>query len=93
MNEQKPERQIKALIGRSDAGAYISRISCPILLLTGTEDVWSPEAQHREIQDMAQDADLHVIENAGHFLPVEHPELTAKLISDWLTSKEEAFHE
>lgn len=87
------ERQINALIGRPDAGAYIPDVTCPILLLTGTEDVWSPEAQHREIQTMAPNADLHVVENAGHFLPVEQPEVTTRLITAWLASKEETFDE
>ena len=87
------ERQIRALVGRPDAGAYVAGIACPILLLTGTEDVWSPEAQHREIQNMAQQADLHVVQNAGHFLPVEQPDVVAKIISDWLKSKEDTFRE
>ena len=87
------ERQIRALVSRPDAGAYVAGIACPILLLTGTEDVWSPEAQHREIQNMAQQADLHVVQNAGHFLPVEQPDVVAKIISDWLKSKEDTFRE
>ena len=87
------ERQIKALVARPDAGLYLPDIACPILLLTGTEDVWSPEAQHREIQAMAQQAELHVVENAGHFLPVEQPEMMVKLISDWLGAKKEMINE
>ena len=49
----------------------------------------SSEKQHREIQEMVVDAELHVVENAGHFLPVEQPDLTAELITNWLNSKEE----
>ena len=78
------ERQIKALVARPNAGDYISDITCPILLLAGTEDVWSPAAQHREIQDMAGDASLQVVENAGHFLPLEQPDVVADLVVDWL---------
>ena len=87
------EQQIKALVGRPDASTYISDFSCPILLLAGTEDLWSPASQHREIQKLAQNADLRVVENAGHFLPVEQPETTAEHIAEWLKSKEDAFHE
>ena len=78
------ERQIKALVARPNAGDYISEIACPILLLAGTEDVWSPAAQHREIEDMARNARLHVVENAGHFLPAEQPTVVAFLIVNWL---------
>ncbi len=78
------ERQIKALVARPDAGAYLPEIPSPTLLITGTEDVWSPEAQHREMLELAQDAELHVVENAGHFLPVEQPGATTSLIVGWL---------
>lgn len=78
------ERQIKALIARPDVAAYLPKILCPILLITGTEDLWSPEAQHREMLEMAQDAKLHVIENAGHFLPIEQPDAITEVITAWL---------
>lgn len=81
------ERQITALIDRPDAGAYLPKITCPILLLTGSEDAWSPEKQHREMMSIAPDAELEVIERGGHFMPVEQPLVVAKLISDWLSDK------
>ena len=82
------ELQIKALVARPDASVYLSTIECPILLITGTEDVWSPESQHREMLEMAQDAELHVVENAGHFLPVERPDEITRLIVDWIATEE-----
>ena len=87
------ERQIKALMARPDASAYLPHLNCPILLITGTEDGWSPEIQHREIQGMAPNAELHVIENAGYFLPVEQPDFVAELIAGWLQKEEETFNE
>ena len=78
------ERQIKALVARPDASRYLADIECPILLLAGTEDVWSPAAQHQEIAELTKDATLHIVENAGHFLPVEQPDETTRLIADWL---------
>jgi pimeloyl-ACP methyl ester carboxylesterase len=81
---QVHERQIQALVGRPDAGVYLSDIACPILLLTGAQDGWSPEAQHREIAERAPDTELHVIDGAGHFLPMEQPEKTIETTMDWL---------
>lgn len=78
------ERQIRALMGRPDAGEYLPQLACPILLLTGAQDGWSPEAQHRHIADLAPDAELRVIESAGHFMPVERPDKTNAAINDWL---------
>jgi pimeloyl-ACP methyl ester carboxylesterase len=81
------ERQVRALMARPDAGAYIAQIPCLILLLTGTQDVWSPEAQHREIQNMAQNGELQVVENAGHFLPIEQPLVTTKIVTEWIKAQ------
>lgn len=80
------ERQITALINRPDASLYLPALTCPILLLTGTEDLWSPIAQHREMKAMARNATLRIVEGGGHFLPVEQPEATTRLITDWLHS-------
>lgn len=81
------ERHIRALLGRPDAGAYLPGIACPILLLTGREDRWSPVAQHEEIASLAPDADLVVIEDSGHFMPVERPEETSRAILSWLAAR------
>lgn len=78
------ERQIRALLDRPDAAAYLPRIACPVLLLTGAEDRWSPPAQHREIADLLPASELRIIDGAGHFLPVERPEETVAAITDWL---------
>ena len=86
------ERQIRALIDRPDASEYLPDLTCPILLITGSEDVWSPEDQHRQMRDMARHATLQVVEDAGHFLPIEKPAVITRLITDWIKS-EEAFRE
>lgn len=81
------ERQVRALIGRPDAGAYLPGITAPILLLVGDQDGWSPPAQHHQIAALAPDASVQVIEGAGHFLPVERPAETISAITGWLDQK------
>lgn len=81
------ERQIHALIGRPDAADCLPAIACPILLLVGREDGWSPVAQHAEIAAMTPDAEMQVIEGAGHFLPLERRDETLAAIIDWLQRK------
>ena len=78
------ERQIRALLGRPDATAYLSTIACPVLLVVGRQDGWSPVAQHQEIAAAVPDAELVVIEHAGHFAPLERPHEVAGAIADWL---------
>lgn len=86
------ERQIRALIDRPDAATYLPSITCPILLVTGAQDGWSPERQHREIAALTSNAEVQVIENAGHFMPVERPNETMAAITDWLSRHKEDFH-
>ncbi|WP_172297047.1 alpha/beta fold hydrolase [Pseudoruegeria sp. HB172150] len=79
------ERQIRALMNRPDAGAHLDAVTCPVLLLVGTGDLWSPEKQHREIAEMVgAEAKVVVIPDAGHFLPCERPAEVATAISAWL---------
>ena len=78
------ERHIKALIDRPDATSYLGEIGCPILLITGRQDSWSPIAQHQEIADAMANSTLKIIEDAGHFAPVERPGVVADIIIEWL---------
>ena len=77
------ERQIRALLSRPDAGKTLPAITCPVLLMTGAQDRWSPEAQHREMAAMTSDSTVEIINDAGHFLPIEQPDQTAGTIQKW----------
>jgi pimeloyl-ACP methyl ester carboxylesterase len=77
-------RQIKALVDRPDASAYLSRIACPTLLMVGREDAWSPLGQHETMLSLLPDARLEVIEKAGHFAPVEQPDAVADILVPFL---------
>jgi pimeloyl-ACP methyl ester carboxylesterase len=84
MSAAQHERQIRALIGRPDAALSLGAWTGPMLLITGRQDVWSPIAQHEAIAALCPQARLEIIEEAGHFAPVEQPAQVAALISDWV---------
>jgi pimeloyl-ACP methyl ester carboxylesterase len=77
-------RQIKALTNRPDASSYLADIKCPVLLFVGIEDQWSPVSQHEDMLSLLPNARLEVIENAGHFAPVEQGAVVANLIAEFL---------
>ena len=81
------DRQITALVNRPDASAYLGDIACPTLLIVGRQDEWSPVAQHEEMLTLLPDARLDVIEDAGHFAPVEQPEAVAAVLIPFLTGR------
>lgn len=76
--------QIKALVERPDAEAALATVTVPTLLLSATEDQWSPPAQHEEMLTMVPHAKLVIVQNAGHMAPVEQPEAVAAAMRDWL---------
>jgi len=78
-------RQIKALVDRPDATAYLAQIACPVLLMVGRLDQWSPISQHQDMLNLLPDARLEIIEDAGHFAPFEQPEAVARSLADFLT--------
>ncbi len=78
------ERQIRALIARPDAALTLGAWTGPMLLITGRQDIWSPIAQHEAIAALCPQARLEIIEEAGHFAPVEQPAQVAALISAWV---------
>lgn len=77
-------RQAAALLARPDAAAVLPTITCPTLVLVGSEDRWSPVDQHRAIADAVPHARLRVVEGAGHMAPAEQPAAFNSILCDWL---------
>lgn len=78
------ERQIRALLGRPDARPHLKAITCPTLLAVGRQDQWSPLAEHEAMRAELPNAELVVIEDAGHFAPVERPAAVTAALRAWL---------
>jgi len=79
--------QIQALVGRPDATALLGEIVCPVLLMSGTEDRWSPLSRHADMAARIPDATLEAIEGAGHMAPFEAPAACVKAITGWLMAR------
>ncbi|MCW1932851.1 alpha/beta fold hydrolase [Pararhodobacter zhoushanensis] len=77
-------RQIKALVERPDATPAMAQITCPVLLMVGRHDQWSPVSQHEDMLALLPDARLDIIEDAGHFAPVERPDAVADRLVPFL---------
>ena len=82
------ERHIRALLARPDASPVLQAIHCPVLVMVGRQDCWSPLAQHEAMASITPRSRLVVIEDAGHFVPVEQPEACTAALLDWFQ-----FHE
>lgn len=89
MTPQIHERQLRALLGRPDAWPQLPAVTCPVLVAVGRQDGWSPLAQHQEIAAALPNSQLVIIEDAGHFAPIEQPVATASALRNWLATIKE----
>ena len=78
------ERQNRALLARPDATRFLPQLRFPVLLVTGTEDHLSTSASNHKIAKHLREAELRVIDDAGHLLPFERPEELSATIRDWM---------
>jgi pimeloyl-ACP methyl ester carboxylesterase len=76
--------QINALLTRPEALSLLPTIDVPTLLLSGSEDTWSPISQHETMRRRIPHATLFEIHAAGHMAPCERPDAVAVALREWL---------
>lgn len=77
-------RQQAAIVGRIDSRPTLPRISVPTMVAVGAGDQLTPPDLAAEIANGIPGAALHVVDGAGHLLPMERPEATTSLMRAWL---------
>ena len=76
--------QTRALLHRPDARPVLRDIRVPLLLLSATDDRWSPPKQHEAMHDSCTGSELVIVEGAGHMAPVEQPRAVSAALRAWL---------
>lgn len=66
------------------AAAVASRLSQPLLLILGEQDLMTKPSAAEPIADAAPDATTVIIEGAGHLVPVERPESVNEALVEFL---------
>lgn len=77
-------RQSKACMARPDSRPALGKIACPTLVLSGREDSILPPALSEEIAQGIPNARHVIIEECGHYLPLERPHTVTALLREWL---------
>ena len=78
------EAQIRALLARPDARPVLAQVRCPVLLLCGRQDQWSPLARHEQMHALAPHSRLVVVEDSGHMTTMEQPQAVTAAMQQWL---------
>jgi pimeloyl-ACP methyl ester carboxylesterase len=84
---QDPEaiaRGLEALAGRADRLPDLPRIEAPCLVIVGSEDVLTPPPFAETLAERLPNADLVVIEGAGHLSALERPDEFAAAVDAFL---------
>ena len=76
--------QIQALLQRPEVESLLPSIDIPTLLVSADEDRWSPVEQHEAMLEHITNAELSVIQGAGHMAPVEKPQEVATIIREFI---------
>ena len=77
-------RQSRALQRRKDQQATLARCKVPTLILCGAHDALCPIKRHEFMAELIPNADLVVLENAGHLPTLEQPDQTTDALRAWL---------
>lgn len=83
---QEYAAQVQAMLHRPDALVALSAVHVPTLLLSGSDDQWSPVSQHETMRRRIPHATLFEVHEAGHMSPTEKPEAVALALREWLAS-------
>lgn len=78
MRSTAPEGAAAALRGRAERADYRASLAgarVPVLVVVGADDVYTPVAEARALHGLIPDAELVVVEGAGHLPGLERPEV------------------
>ncbi|MGI9512175.1 MAG: alpha/beta fold hydrolase [Anderseniella sp.] len=77
-------QQMMAVINRPSYLAGLPDISCPALVLTGSEDVITPPECAQEMAEQIPNARLELISGCGHLSTLEAPDAVNDAMRHWL---------
>ncbi len=78
------ERQMRVLQRRPDQQGALRHIGVPTLVLCGAHDQLTPVRKHTFMAEMIPNAELKVIDEAGHLPTLEAPAAVNEALESWL---------
>lgn len=76
---------LQAMRDRADARAWLGTIDVPTLVIVGAEDRITPIEAAANVAESIPGAGLAIVPGAGHIPPMERPELTNRLLADFVS--------
>lgn len=81
------EAQVLALEDRGDSLTTLQQLYAEILIIGGMQDKICP-AEHQQMMHQAlSHSEIEILEQCGHFSPLEQPEKVSSLLAKWYLSR------
>ncbi len=74
----------QGLMSRPDSAPTLKTIDVPVCAIAGGEDEISSPDEMRVIAEQVPGAEFHVLQDAGHYAPLEQPSAIAEILGDFL---------
>ncbi|MFI7316874.1 alpha/beta fold hydrolase [Streptomyces venezuelae] len=90
MRATDPRGAAAALRGRAERPDYrdtLAATRCPVLIVVGADDVYTPLADAETLHQLVPHATLHVVEQAGHLPGAEQPAHFNAALLDFLRTR------
>lgn len=84
VGEEAGLRQIRVLLGITQAFPKLDQIRCPTFVIGGREDRRTTPAAHEALAKAIPSAELVMIEDSGHFTTLEQPEQVTYALQQWM---------
>jgi pimeloyl-ACP methyl ester carboxylesterase len=78
-------RQMRALLAIRMPFGDLDQIRCPTVIVAGREDQRTTPAAHELLRQDIPGSELVIIEDAGHFSPIEQPQAVTQVLRAWIT--------
>lgn len=72
------------LFDRAELYERTSTLPVPVMLMWGTDDEVTPISSLNEVRTLLQPEQCHVVDDCGHMVPFERPELVAHALADFI---------
>jgi pimeloyl-ACP methyl ester carboxylesterase len=73
-------RQMQALLAIKTPFMDLDQIHCPTVIVGGRKDRRTTPAAHRLLQQEIRGSELVIIDDAGHFTPIEQPQAVTEIL-------------
>jgi len=80
------EREAKMLLKRPDQQPLLATITCPTLVLAGSDDALTPLERTQDIAGAIAAAKIVLVDEAAHFPMLERPEAVNVALREWLAA-------